>query len=104
MLKYEIRDKDYNQTMEVPLLSGSFIAAKSSLLKSIGGFDNSFFLYFEDFDLCRRIQRLGYRTIFFPKAKAVHFWERSAHKNIRYTLFFVRSAIRYFSKWGWKLY
>lgn len=101
---YEMKDTDYNTTMEVPLLSGSFMFCRTALLKKLGGFDEKFFLYFEDYDLCRRFQQAGYRTVFFTGAEAVHFWERSAHKSWRFALMFINSAGKYFSRWGWKLF
>ena len=104
MTEYEMRDTDYNLTQDVPLLSGSFMMCRTSVLKELGGFDERFFLYFEDYDLCRRYQKAGYRTVFYPNAEAVHFWERSAHKDYRYALMFINSARKYFSRWGWKLF
>ena len=100
---YEMRDTNYKSTMEVPLLSGSFLFCRTAELKELNGFDEKFFLYFEDFDLCRRYQQAGFQTIFYPEAKAVHFWERSAHKSWKYALMFMNSARKYFARWGWKL-
>lgn len=101
---YEMKDTDYSTVMDVPLLSGSFLFCRSDLLKKLAGFDEQFFLYFEDYDLCRRFQLAGYRTVFYPEAEAVHFWERSAHKSWKFALMFINSARKYFCRWGWKLH
>lgn len=100
---YEMRDVGYDRECEVPFISGAFMFCRTELLKSLGGFDERFFLYFEDIDLCRRIQRT-HRTVYYPHATATHFWARAAQKKWKFTCYFIRSAWRYFSKWGFKLY
>jgi len=52
---YELRVADYNTTFEAPVLSGCFMFVRTSVLKELGGFDERFFMYMEDADLCRRI-------------------------------------------------
>jgi len=100
---YEMRDVGYENICDVPFLSGAFMFCRTAVLKSLGGFDPGYFLYFEDADLCRRVQKT-HRTIYYPGASAVHFWQRSAHKKLIYSWYFVRSAARYFRKWGIKLF
>jgi len=100
---YEMRDVGYDRICDVPFLSGAFMFCRSDVLTSLGGFDPRFFLYFEDVDLCRRVQRT-HKTVYYPKASATHFWHRSAHKNVFYTYHFMKSALRYYRKWGWQLY
>ena len=98
-----MRDVGYEHTYDVPFLSGSFLFCRTDLLKSLGGFDPGFFLYFEDVDLCRRVQRT-HRTVYYPDVSAVHFWGRSAHKDWWYSAQFMRSAARYFNKWGYRFF
>ena len=100
---YEMRDKDYDSIYEVPAMSGCFMFCRTELLKELGGFDEGYFLYFEDYDLARRIQRT-HRTVCFPGAEATHYWARASHLKFRYMLYFFRSAFRYFNKWGYKLF
>jgi len=100
--RYEMRDRGYETQYDVPVVSGSFMFCRTEVLRSLGGFDEEFFLYFEDFDLCRRIQQT-HRTTYCPATWVIHFWERSAHKDWRFAWRFTRSAMRYFRKWGWKL-
>jgi GT2 family glycosyltransferase len=99
---YEMRDANFDDLIEAELLSGSFMLARTNLLKKIDGFDEKFFLYFEDYDLCRRIQARGLKTIYYPGSKAIHFWERSAHKSWKFAFMFLASAFKYFNRWGWK--
>lgn len=100
---YEMRDVGYNHIYDVPFLSGAFMFCRTDLLKSIGGFDPGYFLYFEDVDLCRKIQQT-HRTVYYPDVSVTHFWGRSAHKNLTYTYHFIKSAYRYFNRWGYRLF
>jgi GT2 family glycosyltransferase len=96
----EMRSCDYDKKMDVQCLSGCFMLFRSEVLKTLGGFDERFFMYFEDFDLSVR-SRLKARNVYFPDAYVIH-ERQSAHKrSLRLRFAFARSAFRYFSKWGW---
>ncbi len=96
----EMRNCDYDQQMEVPCLSGCFMFFRSSVLRTLGGFDERFFLYFEDFDLSLRSTRMG-RNVYFPRAYVVHERQSAHKKSWRLKMVFAMSAFLYFSKWGW---
>jgi len=98
---YEMRDIGYDHIYDVPCLSGSFMFCRTDLLKRLKGFDPKYFLYFEDFDLCRRVQKT-HRTVYNPHASVIHFWKRDAHINWVFTYYFMRSAFLYFNRWGYK--
>lgn len=100
---YEMRDAGYEHIYDVPFLSGAFMFCRTDLLKLLGGFDPRYFLYFEDVDLCRRVQRT-HRTSYYPYVSATHFWKRAAHSNWIYSCHFVMSALHYFRQWGYKLW
>ncbi len=104
MDRYEMNDKGYDSVYDVESLSGAFMFCRTDVLRQLGGFDPRYFMYFEDFDLSREVQRLGYRTVYYPYATVTHLWERAAHKKLRMTLVFVTSMVRYFNKWGWKFF
>jgi len=76
---------------------------RTDLLKAIGGFDPGYLLYFEDADLCRRVQQT-HRAVYYHEVSVVHFWERSAHKDWKYASYFLKSATRYFGKWGYRIF
>jgi GT2 family glycosyltransferase len=98
--KLEMRYCNYDQQMEVPCLSGCFMFFRNSVLRRLGGFDERFFLYFEDFDLSLRSTKLA-RNVYFPRAHVVHERQSAHKKSWRLKAIFAMSAFQYFSKWGW---
>ncbi|MBB6142874.1 hypothetical protein HNQ77_000818 [Silvibacterium bohemicum] len=65
---------EWNGTTErkVDWISGCFILARGSLLKAINGFDEQFFYYYEDQDLCKRIWQTGHSILYTPSATITH--------------------------------
>ena len=97
---YNLWDADYNKQMDVPFLSGSFMFIRTSVLSQVKGFDERFFLYCEDLDLCRRVGQVS-RTVYFPEAKIYHGYQKASYLNTKLMLIHSISAIKYFNKWGW---
>lgn len=100
MRQYEMRQTGYDREMRVPCLSGCFMFARSSVYREIGGFDERYFLYMEDVDLSRRIGA-QYRTMYYPAVHVFHAYGKGSYGNSRMRNLHIRSAIVYFSKWGW---
>lgn len=98
--KFELRFTGYNKEMEVPSLSGCFMFVRISTLKQIGVFDERYFMYAEDVDLCRRIGAVS-KTIFLPETYIYHKYEKGSYKNLRLLKHHIISVIKYFNKWGW---
>ncbi len=99
--KYTLNHYKYNFPLDVPFLSGCFLFFKSDVFRKIGGFDENYFMYFEDIDICRNVRKCGFRTMVFPEVKVVH---NHTYKSIfDYNTFInlLNSAIIYFNKWGW---
>lgn len=97
---YELHWTGYNKIMEVPSLSGCFMFMRCSVLKEIGGFDERYFMYAEDLDLCRRIGEVS-KTMFYSKVSVVHEYEKGSYKNKKLLEYHIKSIIKYFNKWGW---
>lgn len=97
---YELRFTGYDKTMDVPFLSGCFMLMRTAALRRAGLFDERFFLYLEDVDLCRRIHR-HYRTVYYPEASVFHEYKKGSYENGRLLMYHVWSAFRYFNKWGY---
>jgi len=97
---YEMKWYDYQSVIEVPILSGCFIFVRTDVLKDIGGFDERYFMYMEDYDLCRRIGK-KYKTVFYPEVKIIHEHGKASYKSRKMMMLHINSAIKYFNKWGW---
>jgi len=100
---YEMRDlPEHKASKGIPHAGGCFMLCRGDHLREIGGFDESYFLYFEDFDLCRRLD--GHGTIaYLPAMQIRHFGGQSARKGLRHILLFIKSGWRFFNTYGWRL-
>ena len=61
-------------------VSGGALLIKNSLFKTIGGWDEKYFMYYEDLDLCRRVRAQGRKIYYYPEAKIIHFHGMSGNK------------------------
>lgn len=102
LLRYEMRDVLLTKTTPVDWATGAFLFMRQDAFRKAGGFDESFFLYFEDVDLCRRMHAFG-DVLYVPDVTITHMWQRDSHKRLRELLLHIRSMIRYFMKWGIKV-
>lgn len=98
--KYEIMDMEPETPVEVCGLCGCFILFRCDVLSKAGLFDERFFMYFEDFDLARRVSLLS-KVIYYPGVSVVHASNREHRRNLRLLYYLVSSAFKYFNKWGY---
>ncbi len=99
--RYELRMSGYDKIMNPPCLSGCFMFMRLSTLKEYNlFFDESFFMYCEDFDLMRRIHKVA-KTVFYPNVIIVHDHAKASYKSKKMLMMHIKSAIHYFNKWGW---
>lgn len=98
--RFELWDSGYNKIMFVPYLSGCFMFLRCDVLKSVGIFDERFFMYPEDIDLTRRIAS-KFDTIFYPHVEVVHEHGAASYKSLRMLWIHIINIIKYFNKWGW---
>ena len=98
---FEMRASGYNKLMLVPFLSGCFMFFRVEALKAVNGFDDNFFMYCEDIDLCRRIGMAGYKSVFNPEFTIIHAHKKESFKSKSMLRAHIRSAVYYFNKWGW---
>ncbi|MDP8248107.1 MAG: glycosyltransferase family 2 protein [Candidatus Tritonobacter lacicola] len=93
----KLRCRDCCAATEVDWVIGAAIMVPSHILRRVGGFPEDYFLYLEDTDLCRRIKGAGYRVVYFPEARVIHHWEKSATQDKVASYYeHYRSAYRYF--------
>jgi GT2 family glycosyltransferase len=89
---YEYRDSIPNASaLDIELISGCYMLIRTQKLKSIGGFDERYFLYFEDFDLSRRLEK---KALVFS-VKIHHLGGKASHKGINHIRMFFISMARY---------
>ncbi|MGB9696479.1 MAG: glycosyltransferase [Ignavibacteria bacterium] len=93
--KYNLLYLDENQTHEVDSICGAFMFISKSILEEVGYFDEDYFMYGEDIDLCYRIKKAGYKNYYFPEVTTIHLKGSSTRKtNLSYVnTFFGAMAI-----------
>ena len=98
--KFEMRPMGYDKIWNCPILSGCFMFLRLSDVEKVRGFDDRFFMYFEDFDLMRRLHSIC-KTVYYPHVTIVHDHAAEHHTNKKLLRASIRSAALYFNKWGW---
>ena len=71
--KYNLTYLDPDKSYSVDAVSGSFMFSRTKLLKELGGFDETFFMYGEDLDLCYRMQENNYEIHYVAKTTIIHY-------------------------------
>ncbi len=99
---YELHDLRQDKLADIPNLSGCFLLLRTELLLRIGGFDERYFMYMEDTDLVRRIGDHA-RTVYVPGVSVTHAYGKGSYRNRTLLGYHLKSAVRYFNKWGWAL-
>jgi len=79
--RYNLTYLDENQTYEVDAISGSFMMMKKEVYDKVGGFDEQFFMYGEDLDLCYRIQKAGYKIYYVHTTQIIHYKGESTKRS-----------------------
>jgi N-acetylglucosaminyl-diphospho-decaprenol L-rhamnosyltransferase len=95
------RDPDY-AIEQAPIrpdwVAGMFMLWRADMFRQIGGFDEGFFLYYEDVDACNRLRRAGFDVTLIPAARVTHYARRESHRNLRYLWWHLTSMLRFFWK------
>jgi len=100
--RYQMRDACAgSREAEVMLASGCFMLVRSDAIRAAGGFNEGYFLYFEDFDLSLRLGGQG-RLIFNPAIHIMHHGGYAASKGMAHLRFFLRSGVTFFNQHGWR--
>jgi N-acetylglucosaminyl-diphospho-decaprenol L-rhamnosyltransferase len=88
------------QAGDVDWVVGACFIVRRDLWDAIGGFDESYFLYFDDVDLCTRVRRAGWRVRFDPTVVVQHAWQGASRKSLTApaTRHHITSAARFFAR------
>lgn len=92
-------DWAHDVTMSVDHIMGAFFLIRHSVFRAANGFDERFFVYFEDVDLSARVSQLGYRSVYLAESRARHIGGGSSRKiKARRLYYSIQSRILYGSK------
>jgi len=84
---------------KVGWVSGAALLIRKDLFEKIGGFDENFFMYYEDIDLCKRAGQSDFEVVFFPQIKIKHFSGRSFRDKKGQKKYYYQSQEYYFRKY-----
>ena len=82
----------------VDWVAGMFMFFRAEAFRDVGGFDDRFFLYYEDVDICARLWKAGWRVMLHPGVSVIHAAQRASRRNPRYLAWHLSSLARYFAK------
>lgn len=94
-------NRSSNAPMEVDWVSGAGMVLRREVMLAVGGFDERFFLYWEDADLCHRIRNAGWRVIYNPAARMIHFVGKSSNTRPIFANYqFHKNSYRLYDKYA----
>ena len=97
------QDHSLSQPAPVDWVAGMFMLFESKTFARIGGFDERYFLYYEDADLCTRLWRQGLPVMIVPEAEVIHDAQRQSHRSLRYLKWHLASMARYLWRYAGRL-
>ena len=96
---YNLTDLPDDEVYEIDCLTGAFMFIKNEALKQAGLFDETFFMYGEDIDLCYRIKDAGWKIVYYGKSSITHFKGASSKKQKNKLIYeFYRAMYIYYKK------
>lgn len=97
--KYYMVGWDKTKVTEVDIIPGTAPMIRRKLFDELAGWDEHFFIYFEEFDICKRAREKGYKIFIIPQSQVVHLWEKSTTPEKSFFLkIFKQSRFFYFRK------
>ncbi len=94
------REKDLSKPFFAEYLTGCFQLYNTIDFVQLNGFDERYFLYMEDVDICKKIDNLGKKKLYYPQEEIIHILKQGSLKEINLFFSHLTSAIKYFLKWG----
>ena len=98
--KNEYRYDSLENSFYPDFIHGCFMLFKTQDFKNLKGFDERYFLYMEDADLCKKIDESGKKKLYFPKVEIIHQYQKGSSKSLKLLFYHLTSAIKYFLKWS----
>ncbi len=100
--KHQYQNKDLSKPFYPQFIHGCFFLFKTTDFIKLNGFDKHYFLYLEDADICRKIEQIGKKILYYPQEKITHIHRKGSSKNMKLLYHHFISAIKYFKKWSVK--
>ncbi len=94
------KDKDLTKPFYPEFIQGSFMLFKTEDFVKLNGFDERYFLYMEDVDICRKMEALGKKKMYYPNEQIIHTLKKGSSKNIKLFFIHLHSILKYFRKWS----
>ncbi len=102
IMSADYRDRDLEAPFYVEYLTGCFLLFRTKDYIEINGFDERYFLYMEDVDICRKLDAVNKKKLYYPNECIYHRLERGSTKKIKLFFHHISSVFQYFYKWGVK--
>lgn len=96
----EYRELDLAIPFSPDFLHGCFLLFKTEKFIELNGFDERYFLYMEDVDICRKIDVLKFKKLYYPQEEVKHVLKKKSLKSVKLFFFHTSSVFQYFIKWG----
>jgi GT2 family glycosyltransferase len=97
--KNNLMEQDFQDIKEVDIVVGAAFFIRADLFNLLGGFDEKFFMYFEESDLCQRVRNKGYKIMYTPHVSIIHIRGHSVKKvSNKMSVEYRRSQIYYYHK------
>jgi GT2 family glycosyltransferase len=71
--QYHLLDRDLTQEHEIDVIRGGFFFVRREVFEETGKWDEDYFMFGEDIDLCYQIKKCGHKIMFYPQAQALHY-------------------------------
>jgi len=100
MRHYLAEDFDYTKTQPADQVMGAFFMIRKKVIEKIGLLDEKFWIWFEEVDYCKRTKEAGFKILYTPEAKIIHYYGQSFKQvyNVKKQKDFNKSLTYYFKK------
>jgi len=96
--RYNLTFLDEDETAEVDSVVGAFMIVRREAIFKVGGLDESFFMYGEDLDWCKRIKEAGWKVLYYPAVRVLHLKRTASRQSQRARFEFVRAMLIFYNK------
>ncbi len=96
--RYNLTFLDEDEIAEVGAVVGAFMMLRREAIDRVGLLDETFFMYGEDLDWCKRIGEAGWRIVYYPRVRVLHIKRAASRQNKRARLEFVRAFLIFYRK------